>query len=84
MPFYHYHCHHCRRDFTVKHGMFFEQSRCTLCHTSGFLEKIVPQVSIKKQNFQENKKVGDITKEHIEDAREDLKKMKKERKEKEL
>ncbi len=84
MPFYHYHCHHCRKDFTTKHGMFFEQSRCILCHTEGCLEKIVPEVSIKKNDPQTNQKVGDITKKHIEEARDDLKKMKKERTEKEL
>ena len=64
--------------------MFFEQTRCIKCHATDMLEKIVPIVAIGQPKEEESKKVGDITKRHIEDAKKELKQMKEDIKEKEL
>ena len=80
MPFYSYHCHVCKSDFTIRHGMFFEQKRCIKCHSDDNLEKIVSKVSVPRAKEEEQLKTGEVTRKHIEEYREELKVMKKEAK----
>ena len=76
MPIYCYRCDNCKQTFEVKHGMFFEQERCTICHKEGFLTKVFsPTAKIDKEKFA--KKTGDVVKQHIEDAKKDIKEEKK-------
>ncbi len=76
MPFYSYRCHTCKSDFTVKHGMFFEQTRCIKCHCNEGLEKIIAPVMAKKKKEAQDLKPGATVKRHIEEYREELKTMK--------
>ena len=77
MPIYCYKCDNCKQTFEVKHGMFFEQERCILCHKEGFLRKVFPSAAkIDKEKFA--KKTGDVVKQHIEEAKQQLVEDKKE------
>ena len=78
MPRYTYRCENCKEVFEVNHGMFFEQERCTRCHSIGQLTKI-PNFTIKKQTESNSKKAtGAIVDEFIKDAKKDLKQQRKE------
>ena len=77
MPRYTYICENCKEVFEVNHGMFFEQEQCIKCHTSGFLAKIPIFTVKKKEQKQSNKKIGSVVDEFIKDAKQDLKKQKK-------
>tara|TARA_Y100000114_G_C11716288_1_gene306127 strand:+ start:91 stop:345 length:255 start_codon:yes stop_codon:yes gene_type:complete len=77
MPRYAYRCDACKSDFEVTHGMFFIQERCIKCHSHGFLTKI-PDFRISKKIENSTTKPGQIVDNFIEEAKEDLKKQKKE------
>ena len=78
MPRYTYRCESCKEVFEISHGMFFEQEKCIKCHATGQLTK-VPDFSIKKQAEKAaEKRVGAVVDEFIKDAKQDLKKQRKE------
>ncbi len=78
MPRYTYRCDSCKETFEVSHGMFFEQTQCASCHTEGFLTK-VPVFNIKKSSTEEKEKApGHVVDTFIKDAKQDLKKQRKE------
>ena len=76
MPRYAYKCDRCKGVFEISHGMFFEQNKCELCHSLDCLTKI-PNFSIKKKVKDKKKRVGSVVDEYIVDAKEELKKQKK-------
>jgi hypothetical protein len=77
MPRYNYRCGNCKEVFEVSHGMFFEQERCIKCHREGYLTKI-PDFTIRKEYEKSTKKrIGSVVDEFIKDAKQDLKKQKK-------
>ncbi len=84
MPVYNYYCHHCREEFSVRHGMFFVQERCIKCHRTEGLEKKISKVLSKQDLPKETSKPGDLVKKHIEEYRDELKQMKKKAKSEEL
>jgi hypothetical protein len=77
MPRYAYRCENCKETFEITHGMFFEQEQCIKCKSSGFLTKL-PNFTIKKASEDtQEKRVGSVVDEFIQDAKQDLKKQKK-------
>ena len=84
MPVYAYKCHNCKSVFEVRHGMFFEQNRCIKCHSSECLEKLVSPILEKEQSLKNKEKVGDKVKQHIEEAKSDIKREKEELRKKTL
>lgn len=76
MPRYAYRCDACKEVFEVTHGMFFIQEVCKLCHRKGELVKL-PCFTIPKTEKLEQKP-GKVVDAFIEDAKNDLKKQKKE------
>lgn len=78
MPRYTYKCENCKEVFEINHGMFFEQQQCIKCHSYECLTKI-PDFTIKKQTQASDKKrVGSVVDQFIKDAKQDLKKQRKE------
>ena len=74
MPIYTYKCVDCEKVFSVKHSMNEKYTQCNsvCCEEEGTLVKVLRPVSVKKQKS-ENKKVGSIVKQHIEETREEVK-----------
>ena len=85
MPIYAYKCEDCKAVFEVRHGMFFENQRCTECH-SEFVFRIPSEITLSNNIGTQNTppKTGEITKQFIEDAKKEVKKEKKNLKNREL
>ncbi len=75
MPRYTYHCGECDKAFEIMHSMSHEQEECILCSFIGKLEKIPALIGAKVQ--ERKAKVGDVVKDHIKNAKEDLRDEKK-------
>lgn len=78
MPRYVYSCDSCKGHFQIRHGMRETQEICSLCEETGTLVRIPQIPAIKNQATTENKTVGTLTKDYIENNRELLSEMKKE------
>ena len=76
MPRYAYKCEACRGSFEINHGMFFVQEVCILCHRKETLIKL-PNFSIGKVKKKNNNRPGKIVDSFIEEAKDELKKQKK-------
>jgi putative FmdB family regulatory protein len=72
MPIYIYECKNCLSDFKVSHSMTEDWANCEICQSSDIARKplFFTNLSKKKDHM---RKTGDITKEYIESAKEDLK-----------
>ena len=79
MPRYKYYCATCLEIFEEWHGMKEELSECSMCGAANCLTRVPSMVSDYKK-FVENKKVGDLTNEYIEENRKELEKLKKQAK----
>jgi hypothetical protein len=77
MPRYVYSCKECSGHFQVWHGMKEKQESCELCLESGHLIKVPQMPTIKREQI-DNKNVGDITNNSIEENQQLLEEMKKE------
>ena len=77
MPRYIYRCDSCSGHFQIRHGMSEEQEECIICMEKGNLVR-VPQIPSLVTHKEEDSKVGDTTKNFIEQNRELLNTMKKE------
>tara|TARA_R110002012_G_scaffold304133_1_gene506622 strand:+ start:376 stop:633 length:258 start_codon:yes stop_codon:yes gene_type:complete len=76
MPRYTYHCSECDKAFEIMHSMKEEQEECILCSFKGKLEKIPALIGALKPP-ERDAKVGDVVKDHIKQAKEDLREDKK-------
>tara|TARA_Y100000034_G_C6784701_1_gene350973 strand:+ start:595 stop:885 length:291 start_codon:yes stop_codon:yes gene_type:complete len=80
MPKYSYKCENCNHQFVIFHGIQENPSNCPECESSDDLTKMVNMVYIKKTPTEKTnssfKKVGELTKEAIEDNKEILKDIK--------
>ena len=76
MPKYKYYCDACFEIFEEWHGMKETLTECSKCSAPDCLTRVPSTISDHK-TFVENKKVGDLTNESIEAAREDLRDFKK-------
>ena len=75
MPIYVYECADCLGTWKENHGMSETIEECNWCDSKNIYRKPPPVVSVFKPHTKK-KKVGDITKEYIENAREELKQQK--------
>ena len=78
MPKYFYSCQECKHTFGIYHSPKEKLKICPECDTIDGLVRQVNKVFIGKQTLSDTKKVGELTKEFIEDNREILKDIKKE------
>ncbi len=78
MPKYSYQCTLCDHIFSVYHSMGEDLSNCPECKSENSLKKDVSRVYIRKDFVRSdtNKKVGELTREAIEENREILKSQK--------
>ena len=76
MPVYLYRCESCKKDFEVRHGMFFESQRCVYCHSSEVFKKptLSEKINSKPTN---NKKAGLTVDQYIKDAKKEIQEEKK-------
>ncbi len=84
MPRYTYRCKKCEVVFDTRHSMSEELTDCTECESVNTLEKVpgtFVSLNQKVNESDKNLKVGQLTKQKIEEFREDLKQQKKEMKE---
>lgn len=74
MPIYCYKCKDCEESFEVRHSMSFEEQNCITCGSKNIF--VIPSLpdKITKSN---NKKIGAIVDEYIEETKNEIKKDKK-------
>ena len=72
MPIYLYECDNCKETFKVRHRMSETCECCTLCGSNTVGRKPVSFMNLSKQKSVTTK-VGDMTKEFIENSKDDLK-----------
>ena len=69
MPRYTYHCDECGVTYQKAHSIKEKMVDCEECDVEGTLKRIPSMPFV----FSEKKNVGDIVKQHIEDAKQDIK-----------
>ena len=84
MPRYRYDCSNCNDLIIVFHSFEETFSECEKCEQKGTMQKLLSTpLTIKKSiQLKPNKKIGEITKEYIEENRKVLKQQKEEAKKK--
>ncbi len=76
MPKYYYHCNFCHSDFYVYHMMSETQELCTLCDMPDISKLLTKPLYFDKSN--QKSKVGEITKQYIDDNKKILDNLKQE------
>ena len=76
MPKYFYSCKECEYTFAAYHSPKERLKNCSQCDTIDGLVRQVNKVFILKNNELETKKIGELTKEFIEDNKKVLKEIK--------
>jgi putative FmdB family regulatory protein len=73
MPRYTYKCNECEEVFEINHSMDIKLKDCELCESLESLTR-VPSSTFITTNIttKDNKKVGDVVKNHIEEAKKEL------------
>ena len=71
MPIYLYKCPACSIQFTTKHGMSETCEECPTCSSTN-VSRVPTTFTTPSVSIERTKKTGEITKEFIENAREDL------------
>ena len=71
MPKYAYHCNTCEEDFQAFHLMCEKLEKRSGCDKDCSLKK-VPSFPINLNKVNKKQKVGEIVKQHIENAKEDI------------
>ena len=76
MPLYSYGCYDCKKDFEVRHGMFFENQRCLHCNSENVFR--YPQGNYIKSEIADtnHNRPGAIVDKYIEDVKKEVKKEK--------
>tara|TARA_Y100000310_G_scaffold333108_1_gene409981 strand:+ start:519 stop:785 length:267 start_codon:yes stop_codon:yes gene_type:complete len=83
MPRYRYECSNCGVEIIVFHGLEETFSDCEKCEQPNTMKKLLSRpLTLKKPTTTSNKKIGDLTKEYIEENRKVLEQQKKEAKQK--
>jgi len=75
MPIYVYECLECETNFTVSHGMKENQTTCKSCESVD-IKRVPTLFTNLSKRIEKVKKVGEMTKEFIEESREELSKQK--------
>ena len=75
MPRYTYRCEECEGIFETNHSMSIKLEDCQLCEAVGVVTRVPSTtfITTKSSTSTDNKKVGDVVKEHIEETKKDLK-----------
>ena len=75
MPRYTYKCDECEEVFEKNHSMSIKLEDCELCDSTISLTRVPSSTFITTNTLstKDNKKVGDVVKEHIEESKKDLK-----------
>jgi putative FmdB family regulatory protein len=75
MPRYTYRCDECEEVFEVNHSMSNRLEDCELCENTGSLTRVPSStfITTNLRTTKDNKKVGDVVKEHIEESKKELK-----------
>ena len=78
MPRYTYRCDECEEVFEVNHSMSIKLKDCQLCESLDSLIRVPSSTFITTNviSTKDNKKVGDVVNDHIEEAREEVAKEK--------
>ena len=76
MPRYKYRCEECEKTFEQSHSMTIVLEDCHLCGAQSTLSKLVSSVRIAGQDKKETVRPGNIVRQHIDEAREDIKREK--------
>ena len=77
MPIYLYKCHECGVEWKESHGMTEEIEKCHECNSSDIFRKPTLFSNLTKEKKYKNK-VGQLTKEFIENSKKDLQQQKEE------
>ena len=77
MPVYIYECGECQEQFKVSHGMTEAYQQCDLCESQE-IQRIPTTFTNLSKAMIKNSRTGDVTKEFIENAKEELQNEKKE------
>ena len=77
MPKYAYECKECEYAFEVFHGMFIKLRNCDSCSTDGSLVRVPSMTYSTKSKVTSEKKTGELVKEFIHDAKQEVKEEKK-------
>ena len=81
MPRYRYRCEKCNKEYTIQHLVAETITDCEECGATNTMKKLLSRFTTSPKTTASPKKVGQVTEEFISDAREDLKKQKRELKE---
>jgi len=81
VPKYTYKCKECDHAFEAIHGMFVKLRNCDECATDGSLFRIPSVAYSTKSKASVEKKTGELVKEFIHDAKQEVKEEKKKMKE---
>ena len=81
MPKYAYKCKECDHAFEAVHGMFVKLRNCDECATDGSLFRVPSVAYSAKNKAPPEKKTGEIVKDFIRDAKQEVKEEKKKMKE---
>ena len=74
MPRYTYRCDECEEVFEVNHSMSIKLKDCELCGSVDSLVRVPSSTFITTTTTtKDNKNVGDVVKDHIEESKKDLK-----------
>ena len=75
MPRYTYRCDECEEVFEINHSMSIKLKDCELCGSLESLTRVPSStfITTKLASTKDDKKVGDLVKEHIEESKKELK-----------
>lgn len=74
MPRYTYRCDECEEVFEINHSMSIKLKDCELCESLDSLVRVPSSTFITTSvTTKDNKKVGDVVKSHIEEAKNEIK-----------
>ena len=75
MPRYTYKCDECEEVFETSHSMSIKLEDCELCGNVESLTRVPSStfITTNTSSTKDNKKVGDLVKEHIEESKKELK-----------
>ena len=84
MPLYAYKCSDCSKSFEVRHGMFFENQKCTYCFSEDVFKITKIEYTGNPAKTTSPNKPGKIVNDYIEEARKEIKQEKKKFKSEEM
>lgn len=84
MPLYAYKCSDCGKSFEVRHGMFFEDQKCTHCFSEDVFKVTKLEYTGNPSKTNSNAKPGKIVDDYIKEAKKEINREKKKIKSEEM